>query len=180
MIDTIAITKGHGFEGVTHRWGTKKLPRKTHKGLRKVACVGAWHPSSISYTVPRAGQHGYHHRTELNKKIYRIGRGNDQRSAMTDNDLTEKSINPLGGFPHYGLLRNDWLMLKGSIPGCRKRVITMRKTLRPNTSRPALEEIELKFIDTSSKYGHGKFQTVKEMETFYGPLARKERKKVAT
>ena len=38
VIDVIAVTKGHGFEGVTHRWGTKKLPRKTHKGLRKVAC----------------------------------------------------------------------------------------------------------------------------------------------
>merc|ERR1711973_453597 len=33
----------------------KKLPRKTHKGLRKVACIGAWHPSRIQYTVPRAG-----------------------------------------------------------------------------------------------------------------------------
>lgn len=31
-IDIIGITKGKGFEGVTHRWGTKKLPRKTHKG----------------------------------------------------------------------------------------------------------------------------------------------------
>lgn len=69
MIDTIAITKGHGFEGVTARWGTKKLPRKTHKGLRKVACIGAWHPSRVKYSVPRAGQDGYHHRTELNKKV---------------------------------------------------------------------------------------------------------------
>merc|ERR1712037_882601 len=33
--------------GVTSRWHTKKLPRKTHKGLRKVACIGAWHPSRI-------------------------------------------------------------------------------------------------------------------------------------
>ena len=39
-IDVIGVTKGRGFEGVTHRWGTKKLPRKTHKGLRKVACIG--------------------------------------------------------------------------------------------------------------------------------------------
>ena len=39
-IDVIGVTKGKGFEGVTHRWGTKKLPRKTHKGLRKVACIG--------------------------------------------------------------------------------------------------------------------------------------------
>ncbi|KAG5205815.1 Ribosomal protein L3-domain-containing protein [Trichophyton interdigitale] len=38
VVDVIAVTKGHGFSGVTSRWGTKKLPRKTHKGLRKVAC----------------------------------------------------------------------------------------------------------------------------------------------
>ena len=56
--------------GVTSRWHTKKLPRKTHKGLRKVACIGAWHPSRIQYTVARAGQKGFHHRTEINKKIY--------------------------------------------------------------------------------------------------------------
>ena len=55
-IDIIAVTKGHGFEGVTHRWGTKKLPRKTHKGLRKVACIGAWHPSKVMFSVARAGQ----------------------------------------------------------------------------------------------------------------------------
>ena len=61
--------------GVTSRWHTRKLPRKTHKGLRKVACIGAWHPSRVQYTVARAGQKGYHHRTEMNKKIYRIGKG---------------------------------------------------------------------------------------------------------
>ena len=75
MIDIIGVTKGHGFKGVTSRWHTKKLPRKTHKGLRKVACIGAWHPSRIQFTVPRAGQKGYHHRTEINKKIYRMGAG---------------------------------------------------------------------------------------------------------
>ena len=56
VVDVIAVTKGHGFEGVTHRWGTKKLPRKTHKGLRKVACIGAWHPSKVMFSVARAGQ----------------------------------------------------------------------------------------------------------------------------
>jgi len=68
MIDAISATKGKGYEGVTARWGTRKLPRKTHKGLRKVACVGSWHPANIRFSVPRAGQNGYHHRTELNKK----------------------------------------------------------------------------------------------------------------
>ena len=51
------------LSGVTYRWGTKKLPRKTHKGLRKVACIGAWHPSRVCFSVPRAGQYGYHHRS---------------------------------------------------------------------------------------------------------------------
>ena len=31
------------FKGVTSRWHTKKLPRKTHKVLRKVACIGCCH-----------------------------------------------------------------------------------------------------------------------------------------
>lgn len=55
--------------GVTSRWHTKKLPRKTHKGLRKVACIGAWHPARVGYTIARAGQKGYNHRTEINKKV---------------------------------------------------------------------------------------------------------------
>lgn len=63
-IDVIGVTKGHGFEGVTARWGTKKLPRKTHKGLRKVACIGAWHPSKVMFSVARAGQDGTFHRLE--------------------------------------------------------------------------------------------------------------------
>merc|ERR1719232_1303675 len=127
-MDIIGVTKGHGFKGVTSRWHTKKLPRKTHKGLRKVACVGAWHPSRIQSTVPRAGQKGYHHRTEINKKIYRIGEGFKMKdgkliknNASTDYDLSDKPINP-------------------------------------------------KFIDTTSKFGHGRFQTHAEKAAFMGPL----------
>jgi large subunit ribosomal protein L3e len=69
MIDTIAITKGRGTQGVIARWGITRLPRKTHRGLRKVACIGAWHPSRVAWTVARAGQMGFHHRTEINKKV---------------------------------------------------------------------------------------------------------------
>ncbi|KAI9511263.1 ribosomal protein L3-domain-containing protein [Russula earlei] len=170
VIDIIAVTKGHGFEGVTHRWGTKKLPRKTHKGLRKVACIGAWHPSKVMYSVARAGQNGYHHRTELNKKIYRIGSGEDEANASTESDITKKRITPLGGFPHYGIVKNDFVLLKGSIPGTKKRVITLRKSLMVHTSRRDLEKVQLKFIDTASKFGHGAFQTVEEKGAFLGTL----------
>jgi len=69
ILDTIAVTTGKGFKGVISRWHTKKLPRKTHKGLRKVGCIGAWHPSRVLWTQARAGQKGFHHRTERNKRI---------------------------------------------------------------------------------------------------------------
>jgi len=174
MIDAIAVTKGHGFEGVTKRWGTTKLPRKTHKGLRKVACIGAWHPARVSFAVPRAGQHGYHHRTEINKKVYRIGKGDNPSSGSTEFDITKKTITPMGGFPHYGLVKNDFVVLKGCIPGTKKRVITLRKTLVPQTKRAALEQIKLKFIDTSSKFGHGRFQTSEEKNKFMGPMKQRE------
>merc|ERR1712222_188872 len=133
-IDVIGVTRGHGVEGVTTRWGTTRLPRKTHRGLRKVACIGAWHPSRLSFTVARAGQNGYHHRTELNKKVYKIGaasRSADgtivQNNATTEFDLTVKGITPLGGFPHYGEVNEDYVMIKGACPGTKRRVITLRK-----------------------------------------------------
>jgi len=177
MMDIIGVTKGHGFKGVTSRWHTKKLPRKTHKGLRKVACVGAWHPSRIQSTVPRAGQKGYHHRTEINKKIYRLAEGYKMKdgklvknNASTEYDLADKSINPMGGFPHYGEVKQDFLMIKGCTIGPKKRVLTLRKSLLTHTKKRALEKINLKFIDTTSKFGHGRFQTHAEKAAFLGPL----------
>jgi len=174
--DVCSVSKGHGMEGVVHRWGVACLPRKTHRGLRKVACIGAWHPERVSYTVARAGQNGYHHRTQLNKKIYRIGKGAfvDHKNAQTEHDLTEKSITPMGGFVGYGIVRNDYVMLKGSVAGPRRRVITLRRPMAPQTSKKLLEEIKLKFIDTSSKMGHGRFQTKKEKKQWFGKM-KKER-----
>jgi large subunit ribosomal protein L3e len=169
-VDVIGASKGRGFEGVTHRWGTKKLPRKTHKGLRKVACIGAWHPANVTFQVARAGQNGYHHRTEMNKKVFRIGNGSDAKSGSCDADPTEKTINPMGGFPHYGEVKQDFVMLKGATVGVRKRVLTLRKPCIPDTSRRGTEKVDLKFIDTSSKFGHGRFQTKDEKKAFMGTL----------
>jgi large subunit ribosomal protein L3e len=176
MIDICGVTKGKGYTGVTARFGVRKLPRKTHRGLRKVGCIGAWHPARVSWTVARAGQSGYFHRTEMNKKVYRLGRGavhGVKNSAMTDFDLTEKNITPMGGFPHYGVVTEDFLMIKGAVVGPKKRVLTLRKSLLPQTSRTALEQIKLKFIDTSSKFGHGRYQTSDEKVKFMGPRAAK-------
>merc|ERR1712190_119125 len=181
MIDVIGATKGKGFNGVVTRWGVTRLARKSHRGLRKVACIGSWHPARVQFQVPRAGQNGYHHRTEMNKKIYKIGKSikDDPNNAMTENDLTEKSITPMGGFSHYGEVTQDWVMVKGTVMGCRKRLITLRKSLLPQVSRKATEKVELKFIDTASKFGHGRFQTAEEKAKFYGGAAQKKARKEA-
>jgi hypothetical protein len=52
--------------------------------------------------------------------------------------------------------------------GTKKRPITLRRSLLAQTSRSALEEIKLKFVDTSSKFGHGRFQTYDEKLKTYG------------
>jgi len=169
MVDLIGISRGRGYEGVVTRWGVSRLPRKTHRGLRKVACIGSWHPARVPYTVARTGQNGYHHRTEINKKIYKLGKADTaDYGAATDHDQTEKAITPLGGFPHYGIIKNDYLMIKGGVIGTKKRCITLRRSLIQQTNRNAIESINLKFIDTSSKFGHGRFQTAEEKLKFYG------------
>ncbi|RAM39415.1 50S ribosomal protein L3, partial [Enterobacter hormaechei] len=70
----------------------------------------------------------------------------------------------------YGEVTNDFLMVKGCVVGTKKRVLTLRKSLLVQTSRRAQEKIELKFIDTTSKFGHGRFQTIEEKKSFMGPL----------
>merc|ERR1712146_608484 len=158
--------------------GVTRLVRKSHRGLRKVACIGTWHPTRVQFQVPRSGQNGYGHRTEINKKIYRIGKNikDDPNNAVTENDLTEKAITPMGGFSHYGEVNEDYVMLKGTVMGPRKRLITMRKSLLPQVSRNAVEKIALKFIDTSSKFGHGRFQTSEEKAKFFGGAVTKKAK----
>ena len=180
MIDAIGVTRGKGTAGVIKRFGVTRMPRKTHRGLRKVGCIGAWHPAAVKWTVARTGQLGYHSRTEMNKKIYRVGAGavrGVKNNAATEADGQEKNITPLGGFPHYGVVNEDFLMLKGCIMGTRKRPIILRKSLFPQTTNFALEKIEVKFIDTSSKIGHGKYQTAEEKDKFLGPLASKQKAK---
>lgn len=118
LIDVISITTGKGFQGPVKRFGIKTLSHKNSKIRRAVACIGPWHPARVRYTVPRPGQLGFHQRTEYHKRIMVIGEN-------------EEEINPKGGFVGYGKIRGDYLMLLGSIPGPKKRLIRIRKTIRP-------------------------------------------------
>ncbi|KAJ7276828.1 translation protein [Mycena rebaudengoi] len=120
--------------------------------IRKYSTVVRVLAHTQSRNTGRAGQNGYHHRTELNKKICRIGSATDDANASTNSDVIKKLTTPMGGFPNYGMVKNVFLILKGSIPGTKNRVITIRKSLIVYTSRRDLEKVQLKFIDTSSKF----------------------------
>ena len=50
-----------------------------------------------------------------------------KNNASTEYDTTEKTITPMGGFPHYGEVNNDFVMMLGCCVGPKKRVLTLRK-----------------------------------------------------
>lgn len=63
----------------------------------------------------------------------------------------------MGGFAHYGIVCDNYLVLKGGVMGPKKRVITLYQSLYKQLSWSALEDIKLMFIDTSSKFDHSRF-----------------------
>ncbi len=139
MIDTIAITKGKGFQGHVKRWGVKLLTHKNSKHRRMIGTAGSWHPNWIQTTVPQAGQIGFHQRTEYNKRVLKVGDSGEE-------------ITPAGGFPNYGVVRNSYVLLHGSIPGPAKRLISMRDAIRYQRG-VKVEKPEISYISTTSKQG---------------------------
>jgi large subunit ribosomal protein L3 len=119
-VDVAAITKGKGWQGVIQRWGVKKKQHKSRKTVREVGSLGPISPQSIMYTVPRAGQMGFHQRVEYDKRIMVMGNSNDKQIK----------INPDGGFKHFGLVKGDFIILKGSVPGTYRRLIKLRSQIR--------------------------------------------------
>ena len=119
-VDVAAITTGHGWQGVLKRWNVKKKPHKSRKTVREVGSLGPISPQSVMYTVPRAGQHGFHQRVEYDKRIMIMGNSNDEQIK----------INPDGGYKHFGLVKGDFIILKGSVPGTYRRLIKLRSQIR--------------------------------------------------
>ncbi|MDC8437882.1 MAG: 50S ribosomal protein L3, partial [Candidatus Nitrosotenuis sp.] len=119
-VDVASISKGKGWEGPITRWGVKRKQHKSRKSVRAVGSLGPISPASIMYTVPRAGQRGFHQRVEYNKRIM----------IMSNTEKSEFKINPSGGFKHYGFVNGDFVVLKGSIPGTYRRLVKFRSQIR--------------------------------------------------
>ncbi len=119
-VDVAAITKGKGWQGVIQRWGAKKKQHKSRKTVRELGSLGPISPQYVMYTVPRAGQMGFHQRVEYDKRIMIMGNTNE-------NNL---KINPEGGYKHFGVVKGDFIILKGSVPGTYRRLIKLRSQIR--------------------------------------------------
>ncbi len=48
----------------------------------------------------------------------------------------------MGGFVRYGIVKSQFVMLKGTTMGPVRRIVTLRKSLLPQTSRNALEKVK--------------------------------------
>ncbi len=178
--DVIGVTKGKGFQGVIKRFGVKELPRwhKHRKGSRRIGSrspgIGAISPT------PQAGQMGFHRRTEYNKRIlmmccntsFTLAEGKDRKVAQTGFLCNEyclkackegvelgkeelarasiETITPKGGFPHYGIVRSDFVVLAGSVQGPPKRPLVLRWPVRPPDWAPE-EPPKIVYISLESK-----------------------------
>ena len=139
MLDVVGVTTGYGFESRVVRFGTKLLHHKNSKHRRMIGTQGSWNPSYIRKNVPSDGQRGYHRRTEYNKRVLKVGETADE-------------INPRGGFPHYRLVRNKYLLFHGSLPGPAKRLLRFRDAVRYQAG-VKVEAPQISYVSTQSKQG---------------------------
>lgn len=191
-VDVAAITKGKGWQGVVQRMGAKRKQHKSRKTVREIGSLGPISPQYVMYTVPRAGQMGFHQRVEYNKRVMAVGNADREReaaekaaaearaadeaaraaeesaasaaeggvgrrgrggaagrrrprrrstaasaAAAAAAEAARTAINPAGGYKHFGIVRGDYVVLKGSVPGAYRRLVKMRAQVRNAPARAA-------------------------------------------
>ncbi|MFH1521617.1 MAG: 50S ribosomal protein L3 [archaeon] len=134
LVDVRGVTKGYGTQGPMKRFGIALKSHKSEKGRRRPGSLAPWHPCRVTFRAPQAGQTGYHSRITYNNLILEVGK------------IQEKDINKKGGFEHYGVIKNDYIILKGSIPGPQKRGLVITSAIRPTKylAKKKFEVLELR------------------------------------
>ena len=134
-VDVHAVTRGKGFQGVVKRFGVHLMSHKTEK-KRRTNIYGPTNPSKILWGMIMPGRMGFNLRTDYNKDILLLG------------DKPE-NVNPKGGFLHYGMVRNDYLLIKGSVAGHVRRLVTFTESIR--NSKGIGQGMELQYVSQESK-----------------------------
>jgi large subunit ribosomal protein L3 len=136
FVDITSITKGKGWQGTIKRFGTARLFHKATNKVRHIGTLGPFTPGKVLFTVPQAGQLGFNYRTESNKRIIKIG-----------SSVEAKNINPKSGFTNYGNVKNDYIILKGSVGGPSKRLVRIRKSETRNSK--GIKEPKISYLSIS-------------------------------
>lgn len=137
--DILAITKGKGTQGPVKRFGIGLKGHKSEKGRRRPGSLGPWIAQQhIMPRVPQAGQTGYHQRTQYNNLLMKI----------SDNP---EEINVEGGYKHYGNVKTSYILVKGSVPGPQKRLVTLLHTARK--AKKGYNSNNITHISTKSNQG---------------------------
>jgi len=136
VVDVTSITKGKGLQGPVKRFGVNLRSHKSQKAKRGPGSLGPWH-GPRTYRIAHAGQMGYQQRMDRNKQIMKIG-----------DDATK--INAKGGFLRYGFVKNSYLLIKGSVGGPPKRLITLSIPRLIITKLPK-EPAQIVYTSISSK-----------------------------
>jgi large subunit ribosomal protein L3 len=124
QMDIHAVTRGKGYQGPVKRFGVGLKHHKSEKGVRRVGSLGGWIAQGhVMWRVAHAGQMGYHQRTEYNKWLLKIGTNPDE-------------INTKSGFARYGVIKNPYIIVKGSIAGPAKRIIRFNHATRGSSKMP--------------------------------------------
>lgn len=135
FVDVHAVSKAKGTQGPVKRFGVRIRQHKAEKTKRGPASLGSWHPNRVDYRVAHAGKMGFHQRTEHNKLVLKIG-NNPKEIAMK------------GGFINYGVIKADYIIVKGSVVGTRKRMVTITEPVRARIKPP---QYTINTISLSSK-----------------------------
>ncbi len=131
LLDIHAITKGKGFQGPRKRHHVALRQHKSEKSRRNTGTLGPWQPKKVRFTVPHAGQMGFHQRVEYNKQLIKISNKPDE-------------VNPKGGWKHYGIIKNNYVLIKGSIQGPSKRTIIMTEPIRSKNKIKNLQIVSIR------------------------------------
>lgn len=134
IIDVRGVTKGKGFQGSTKRFGLTLQSHKSEKGVRGPGSGGPWHPPRVEFSQPMAGQMGYFTRVVYNNKILFIGDKNDGEKNFKIE------------LKNYGKIKNDFLVIYGSVQGPSKRQLVLTLPLRAvkNQIKKNYELLELR------------------------------------
>lgn len=126
-VDVIAVTTGKGTEGPVRRFGIRIQDRHAKQKQRHVGAIAQQVPRRVRFTALLAGQVGFQRRTELNKRILKIGDG--------------KEVVPSSGITRYGILKSNYVLVQGSVPGPKKRLVLLRTAIRPPKARVEVSEV---------------------------------------